>query len=191
MEKEIDFKEVLRRWALGEVGSKEFGLPDYKNLRKKLKSNQFSNSDLDACLYRRKLFIMTIAQLNAKWLLKPISFIMKKLPEIFVVKDEGWKEKTNGSNLLIDAVRNSVDNPDRDSREYKILKNIENLGIDDFTGITLVYNTKAERYIAAEGHSRLIALYNYLIIKQKKLGMDIEVVVGITENNWVFDPILD
>ena len=191
MNKEIDFREVLRRWAIGEVGSKEFGFAGFEECRNRLKSNQFTDTDLEVYLCRRQFPIMTIAQLNAKWLLKPISYVMQKFSEIIVIKDEGWKEKTNGSHLLIDAVKRSIDNPDKNSREYQILENIDKLDIDDFTGITFIYYKKAKRFITAEGHSRLMALYNYLVVEQKKLDIDIEMAVGITDNKWIFDPLLN
>ena len=47
IKKEIDFKEVLKRWAIGEVGSEEFGIPNFEEERKKLKSNQFTEKDLE------------------------------------------------------------------------------------------------------------------------------------------------
>ena len=73
--KKIDFKEVLRRWVIGEVGSEEFGIPNFKEERKKLKLNEFTQEDLERCLYNRLFYIQTIAQLNTIWFLKPLKYI--------------------------------------------------------------------------------------------------------------------
>ena len=189
MDKEIDFREVRRRWAIGEVGSKEFGCLDFKECRNRLKSNKLTDADLDKYLSRRWFFILTIAQLNARWQLKPISYILQEFSNITAVKDEGWKENTDGSYLLIDAVNKSINNPVKNSREYQILKNIGKLDIDDSTGITLIYNKKAKKYIVAEGHSRLIALYNYLVVQKNKLSINIEAAIGITDIEWSFAPL--
>ncbi|TET06178.1 MAG: hypothetical protein E3J83_06355 [Candidatus Atribacteria bacterium] len=189
VKKEIDFKEVLRRWAIGEIGSKEFGLPDFKEERKKLKSNQFTETDLEKCLYRRwTCYIPTIAQLNAVWFLKPTKFIINEFPKFYTMNDNGWKQKTNGSYRLIDAIFRSMNYPDENSREFKIIRNFENLDIDDFTGITLIYNKIIKKYIIVEGHARLIAIYNHLVINKRKIRLPLEFAIGITNNKWYFSP---
>lgn len=92
IKRKIDFKEVLRRWAVGEVGSKEFGLPNFKEERMKLKSNQFTANDLKRCLYRRwPYYIPTINQLKAEWILNPLKLIIKELPKFYTVNESDWK----------------------------------------------------------------------------------------------------
>lgn len=187
--KKIGFNEVLRRWAIGEVGSKEFGIPNFEEERKKLKLNDFTQEDLERCLNRRwPYYIPTINQLNADWIIKPFKLIIKELPKFYTINDSGWKQKTNGTYKLANAVFNYINYPDENSREFKITRNFKNLDIDDFTGITLIYEKLTKKYIIAEGHSRLIALYNHLIINKKRISLPLEFAIGYTNNKWYFSP---
>lgn len=189
IKKEIDFKEVLRRWAIGEVGSEEFGLPNFEEERKKLKSNQFAETDLKRCLNKRWFYyIPTINQLNAKWFLKPFKFIIRKFTKLYTMNDPGWKQKTCGSYKLVDAVFNSIKYPKENSREIKIIRDFENLNIDDLTGITMICDQKSKKYIIVEGHRRLIAIYNHLVINKRKISLPLEFTIGITNNKWIFSP---
>jgi len=185
----IEFKEVLRRWAIGEVGSKEFGISNFKEARKKLKSNQFTDSDLERCLYKRwQFYIPTIEVLNATWFLKSTKFIINEFPNLYTMNETGWKQKTNGSYRLIDAVNKFLNLSDENSREFKIVKNLENLDIDDLTGITLIYDKIIKKYIIVEGHVRLIALYNHLIIHEREIDLPLEFAIGFTDIKWRFSP---
>ncbi|NQT67292.1 MAG: hypothetical protein HQ569_06935 [Actinobacteria bacterium] len=189
VKKEIDFKEVLRRWAIGEVGSKEFGFAGFEEERKKLKSNQFTEIDLKKCLYGRwPYYIPSIIQLNALWFLEPIEFIINEYSKFYTMNNNGWKQKTNGTYKLIDAALKSMHYPDQNSREFQIIKNFTSLDADDFTGITLIYNKKINKYTIVEGHARLIAIYNHSIINKRKISLPLEFAIGFSNVEWCFSP---
>lgn len=189
VKKEIDFKEVLRRWAIGESRSKpdNFGSFEYKKIRQELKTDNFLY--LSHLLNKRPYFIESLKKLNIFWYLKPINFIIKEFSKFYVVKDDGWKNYTNGTYKFLDAVNYLLKFPERNKDVYEIIQNFQNMDKDDLMGIILLSNKKGF-YTIVEGHKRLVAIYKSVLI-DKNINNNLksaEFIIGITKENWEFFP---
>ena len=70
-----------------------------------------------------------------------------------------------------------------------MIDNFEYLNMEDLMGITILKLRKKDTYIIVEGHARMVAIYNKLIIKKEKLRYPIEISIGFIEkDNWIFSP---
>lgn len=189
--KEISFNEVLRRWATGEIKSKIFGLDSYLIDRENLKNNNFSNLRIiEQYLPKRKFFIFTICLLEPEWYLIDFKHIKDKFTKFYTIKDITWFEYSNSTYKFSIAAEYLINNKN-DQRINEIINLFENLDCNDFMGITLIKPLNKDYYIIAEGHARMVSIYNKLVIKKENLKIPIKISIGyIKKDDWVFSPLI-
>lgn len=189
--KEISFNEVLRRWAIGEIKSKIFGLDSYFIDRENLKKGNFSNLYIiEQYLPNRKDFIFTICLLEPKWYLIDFKYIKNKFPKLYTIKDNTWFKYSNNTYNFSIAADYLIHNKN-DQRVNAIINSFENLDCDDFLGIALIKPINKDYYIITEGHARMVAIYNKLVIKKERLKIPIKITIGyIKKDDWVLSPLI-
>lgn len=192
---EIDFHEMKKRWAIGEVKSQFFCLKD-QTLREETLSLLKSGDPIkeEKGIKRHHIsrghFINSIPS-DTKWFLASLPIIEDDFSQFRTIKDNnGWNLYSSGSYLFLDAVNYLIKNPVADPRVKSIINEFQDQYIE-LTGITFISRNKKGPYIIAEGTARLVAIYYHCIRNRVKIFENnaIEVVLGVSKTKWHWSPI--
>ncbi|MBA7651244.1 hypothetical protein ES703_59061 [subsurface metagenome] len=195
---EIDFHEMKRRWAIGEVKSHFFYCNDPPVQEETLVWLKSGDPIKEEKGIRRHLitrgrnYINTIPQ-DTKWFLAYLPITeseFRKLRTILSKKNKGWNLYSGGSYLFLDAVNYLIKNSDADPRVKSIINEFQDQYIE-LTGITFISRNNKGPYIIAEGTARLVAIYYHCILNKVKIFENnaIEVAVGVSKTKWCWSPV--
>ena len=191
---EIDFHEMKRRWAIGEVKSRFFYCNDPPVQEKTLSLLKSRDRVKEAEGIRRHhktrgKYINTIPP-DTKWFLAYLPITESEFRKFRTIKDKGWNLYSSGSYLFLDAVNYLIKNPAADPRVKSIINEFQDQYIE-LTGITFISRNKKGPYIIAEGTARLVAIYYHCIRNKVKIFENnaIEVVLGVSKTKWHWLPI--
>ena len=189
--REITSKEMLQRFAIGEVFSNFFHTPNNeyrKETYKLLESGEQSqvNEGIKRVLCGREPLVQSLPK-EAKWYLAKLPINLDYFSAIQTINDSGWVSHSGGTHKLIDAAINLRDAPGTDIRVDSIVSAFKQGNIE-MRGITLMGQSEKGPYTIAEGNGRLVAVYLCCIDEQSSpiCKSEIEVVLGTTEVRWNF-----
>jgi hypothetical protein len=189
--REITYREMLRRFAIGETYSNFYNPPnnEYReeSLRLLKSGEQIKeNEGIKRVLMGREPLIKSFPQ-DTKWYLAVLPITIDFFSAIKTINDSGWVGHSGGSQKLIDAAINLRDKTRNDARVDAIVSAFKQ-GKVEMQGITLVAESKKGPFTVAEGNGRLVAVYLCCIDGKNDsiCENEIEFVLGTTTSRWCF-----
>jgi hypothetical protein len=181
--KKIDRREMILRFARGNVGSTKF-FPDECGLKRADVSALLNSTDPDeqdqgmAILRLTRWGVLQGIPYGIAWALFELDVSGPEFTQLEAIHDQGWRDLTQQTGLLIKAIEPLHQKLATDDRIIGIRHAIRNEQFVQWEGITIV-GPSIGPYEVKEGHGRLVSRY-----LEWKAGTPISPVVEVALGTW-------
>lgn len=199
--KKIEFHDVKRRFALGELGSEfwEKNIAIYypnvefrlftEDTRLLLNSGDRKKEEEGIARYQYRVSYINSTHKNTQWYDAVLPINKKQLDELWIIKTPEWGERSKNSYKLQEAAEFIYENQGFDGRVDSIISALGKNKVE-LTGITFLAKSEDGPYVIVEGTGRMVAIYCNVIINGNNVikNNEIQITVGISQDNWHFCP---
>ena len=180
---EITYREMTRRWAIGEVMSVFFHRRDKAYQQDTLRLLTCGNQDDESEGIRRHQitrgsYISSIPP-GTTWYLSKLSVTEEEFAKLYTDKSPGWKRYSGGTFRLSDVATFLREDPSQDLRIAGMISELQNRRFEPI-GITLIEENSNGPYTILEGNGRLAAVYIQCLLQDRKSDCpsELEVILG-------------